>query len=118
MIGGIIRELWDMHDGEDAANKTPQAKQINGLFDSLLGQMLDISAYVRTRVMVVLVRLCVGMGHTKFPQQQLTMTRSRLTKARNGHLSGPNDGVRSPSLGCWHSRNISRWPTASTHSSM
>lgn len=78
VIGSIIRELSDMPEGDDAPNKAQHLKQINGLYDLLIERLLDISSYVRARVMVVLAKLCDGNSNAKFPQQRLAMTRAAV----------------------------------------
>ncbi|RPD66651.1 hypothetical protein L226DRAFT_557654 [Lentinus tigrinus ALCF2SS1-7] len=77
-IGSIIRELSDMPEGDEAPNKAQHLKQINGLYDLLIERLLDVSAYVRTRVMTVLAKLCDANANAKFPQQRLAMTRAAV----------------------------------------
>ncbi|OSD04955.1 hypothetical protein PYCCODRAFT_1385425, partial [Trametes coccinea BRFM310] len=83
LIGSIIRELAD--DGLNPAGPDPgpgetdrakQVKQINGLYDLLLERTLDLSSYVRVKVLSTLAKLCDV--NTKFPQQRLAMTRAAV----------------------------------------
>ncbi|KAI8974763.1 non-SMC mitotic condensation complex subunit 1-domain-containing protein [Trametes punicea] len=87
LIGCIIRELADSpeNDGLDAVgpaagvgdgDKAKQLKQINGLYDLLLERTLDLSSYVRVKVLTTLAKLCDG--NAKFPQQRLAMTRAAV----------------------------------------
>ena len=89
VLGHLIRELAASLDAEDNAGKAAPLKQINGLYDLLLGRALDQSSYVRAKVFNVMARLCDspttgaepsqgGPGtssQAKFPQQRLLMTR-------------------------------------------
>ena len=52
-------------------------KQLNRLYDLLLGRMLDLSSYVCSRVFTVLSRLC--NFPIKFPKQHFTITRMAVT---------------------------------------
>ncbi|CDO69101.1 hypothetical protein BN946_scf185042.g3 [Trametes cinnabarina] len=79
LIGSIIRELAD--DGLNAAgpddvDRAKQLKQINGLYDLLLERTLDLSSYVRLKVLSTFAKLCDV--NTKFPQQRLAMTRAAV----------------------------------------
>ncbi|KAI9068415.1 hypothetical protein FKP32DRAFT_1587688 [Trametes sanguinea] len=87
LIGSIIRELAD-DGGLNAPGPGPdlgppgetdrakQVKQINGLYDLLLERTLDLSSYVRVKVLATLAKLCDV--NTKFPQQRLAMTRAAV----------------------------------------
>ncbi|KAF4564796.1 Condensin complex subunit [Pleurotus pulmonarius] len=48
-------------------------KQLNNLFEQLIQRMLDISSYVRTKVLAVFIKIC-EMKDAKFPKQRLLMT--------------------------------------------
>ncbi|KAH9887887.1 non-SMC mitotic condensation complex subunit 1-domain-containing protein [Cubamyces lactineus] len=82
VIGAIIRELAESpeNDGLDGpgpgVDKAKQLKQINGLYDLLLERTLDLSSYVRVKVLSTLAKLCDGTA--KFPQQRLAMTRAAV----------------------------------------
>ncbi|KAJ6612245.1 non-SMC mitotic condensation complex subunit 1-domain-containing protein [Mycena sp. CBHHK59/15] len=52
-------------------------KQINGLYDLLLERALDVSSYVRTKVLAALSRLC-DVKKAKFPKQRLAVTRAAV----------------------------------------
>ncbi|KAJ7219999.1 non-SMC mitotic condensation complex subunit 1-domain-containing protein [Mycena pura] len=71
VIGALIQDLaeTDVDDQSDVLQK----KQINGLYDLLLERALDVSSYVRTKVLGVLTRLC-DMKRAKFPKQRLAIT--------------------------------------------
>jgi condensin complex subunit 1 len=72
MVGCLIRELAV---SADLTTDTAQTqKQLTGLYDLLLERMLDVSSYVRTKVLAVFVKLCDVP--VKFPKQRLAMTRA------------------------------------------
>ncbi|KAJ7183082.1 non-SMC mitotic condensation complex subunit 1 [Mycena filopes] len=75
VIGAIIQDLADAE--EDDSSDGPQKKQINGLYDLLLERALDVSSYVRTKVLGVLSRLC-DMKRAKFPKQRLAVTQAAV----------------------------------------
>lgn len=62
--------------GPAGGDRAKQLKQINGLYDLLLERTLDLSSYVRVKVLSTLARLCDGIA--KFPQQRLAMTRAAV----------------------------------------
>lgn len=72
VIGCLIRELAVSSDLTTDSNQTQ--KQLNGLYDLLLERMLDLSSYVRAKVIAVLARLCDLPA--KFPKQRLAVTRA------------------------------------------
>ena len=70
VIGQLIREIATSDDQVDAS----QAKnQLNGLYDLLLERALDLSSYVRTKVLSTLAKLCALP--VKFPKQRLAITK-------------------------------------------
>lgn len=71
LIGFIIVELASSIGVQDG-DVTSATKQIVGLYDTLLERMLDLSSYVRSKVLHVLTRLC-DLRH-KFPKQRLLVT--------------------------------------------
>ncbi|KAJ7510292.1 non-SMC mitotic condensation complex subunit 1-domain-containing protein [Mycena galericulata] len=71
VIAAIIQDLAESE--EDESEDGPQKKQINGLYDLLLERALDVSSYVRTKVLAALARLC-DMKRAKFPKQRLAVT--------------------------------------------
>ncbi|KAJ7756752.1 non-SMC mitotic condensation complex subunit 1-domain-containing protein [Mycena maculata] len=73
VIAAIIQDLADAE--EDESSDGPQKKQINGLYDLLLERALDVSSYVRTKVLAALARLC-DMKRAKFPKQRLAITQA------------------------------------------
>jgi condensin complex subunit 1 len=74
IIGLLIRELAC---SEDLTSDTHQTqKQLNGLYDLLLERTLDLSSYVRSKVFIVLNRLCDLP--VKFPKQRLAITRAAV----------------------------------------
>jgi condensin complex subunit 1 len=73
VLGHLITELVNT-DADDGADKHQSQKQINGLYDLLLERIMDVSSYVRTKVLSVLSRCC-DLKH-KFPKQRLAITRA------------------------------------------
>ncbi|KAI0667334.1 non-SMC mitotic condensation complex subunit 1-domain-containing protein [Trametes maxima] len=93
VIGTIIRELAESAEdgagaggGADAGDgvgvgvaggdKQKVMKQVNGLYELLLERTLDLSSYVRVKVLATLARLCDNTA--KFPQQRLAMARAAV----------------------------------------
>ncbi|KAJ7086035.1 non-SMC mitotic condensation complex subunit 1-domain-containing protein [Mycena belliarum] len=74
VIGHIIQDLAEAE--EDESSDGSQKKQINGLYDLLLERALDVSSYVRTKVLGVLSRLCDMKS--KFPKQRLAVTQAAV----------------------------------------
>lgn len=70
IIGHLIRELACSEDLTSDAHQTQ--KQLNGLYDLLLERTLDLNSYVRSKVFIVLSRLCDLP--VKFPKQRLAIT--------------------------------------------
>ncbi|TFK73027.1 hypothetical protein BDN72DRAFT_257566 [Pluteus cervinus] len=75
VIGHIIIELSSSIGVQDNSSASA-TKQIVDLYDTLLERMLDLSSYVRTKVINVLIRLC-DMKH-KFPKQRLAVTEAAV----------------------------------------
>ena len=91
VIGCLIKELADSEDLD--ANDTAQTKkQVTGLYDLLLERMMDVSSYVRTKVLSVLSKLCDLP--VKFPKQRLALTRAAV-----GALEDKASGVRKGAAG-------------------
>ncbi len=57
-MGAIILDLAATLDSGTAEDPKQLEKQIKGIYDILLDRMLDLSSYVRTKVLAVLSRLC------------------------------------------------------------
>ncbi|KAI0000131.1 non-SMC mitotic condensation complex subunit 1-domain-containing protein [Russula compacta] len=74
IIGHLIRELACSEDLTSDAHQTQ--KQLNGLYDLLLERTLDLSSYVRSKVLTVISRLCDLP--VKFPKQRLAITRAAV----------------------------------------
>ncbi|TCD67328.1 Condensin complex subunit [Steccherinum ochraceum] len=74
IIGSLIRELAESAEESNDAEQTK--RQLNGLYDLLLERTLDLSSYVRTKVLSVLTRLCDLPA--KFPKQRLAITRAAV----------------------------------------
>ncbi|KAI0684926.1 non-SMC mitotic condensation complex subunit 1-domain-containing protein [Cytidiella melzeri] len=70
VIGQLIREIATSDDQVDASQAK---KQLNGLYDLLLERALDLSSYVRTKVLSTLSKLCDLP--VKFPKQRLAITK-------------------------------------------
>ncbi|KAJ7178708.1 non-SMC mitotic condensation complex subunit 1-domain-containing protein [Mycena crocata] len=76
VIGAIIQDLAETEEDESSGGDSSQKKQINGLYDLLLERALDVSSYVRTKVLGVLSRLCDMKA--KFPKQRLAVTQAAV----------------------------------------
>ncbi|EMD38787.1 hypothetical protein CERSUDRAFT_133306 [Gelatoporia subvermispora B] len=74
VIGCLVRELAISSDLTTDAQQIQ--KQLNGLYDLLLERTLDLSSYVRTKVISVLAKLCDLP--VKFPKQRLAVTRAAV----------------------------------------
>ena len=71
VIGSLIR---DLSNSEDMTNDSTQThKQLSGLFDLLISRMLDLSSYVRSKVLATFSKLCEL--RVPFPKQRLKITR-------------------------------------------
>ena len=71
VIGSLIREL---SSSEDMSNDSTQThKQLSGLFDLLTSRTLDLSSYVRSKVLATFSKLCDL--RVPFPKQRLKITR-------------------------------------------
>jgi condensin complex subunit 1 len=86
VVAALIKDLADTEDTADAgdadgnansANNAGDKKQINGLYDLLLERALDVSSYVRVKVLAALTRLC-DIRSSKFPKQRLAVTRAAV----------------------------------------
>ncbi|KAF8888609.1 non-SMC mitotic condensation complex subunit 1-domain-containing protein [Infundibulicybe gibba] len=75
VIGYLIVELANSAGG-DAVDIKQTQKQVKGLYDLLLERIMDISSYVRMKVLAVLSRLCEMKS--KFPKQRLAVTRAAV----------------------------------------
>ncbi|KAH8113838.1 non-SMC mitotic condensation complex subunit 1-domain-containing protein [Phellopilus nigrolimitatus] len=68
IIGCLIREIAMSDEEEQEARE----KRLNSLFDLLTERYLDLSSYVRAKVITTLAKLCDLP--VKFPKQRLTIT--------------------------------------------
>lgn len=68
VIGCLVREIATSDEGDQEARE----KQINNLFDLLTERLLDLSSYVRAKVITTLSKLCELQ--VKFPKQRLHIT--------------------------------------------
>lgn len=75
VLGYLIAELVDT-EVDDGADKGQTQKQVNGLYDLLLERIMDVSSYVRTKVLSVLSKCC-DLKH-KYPKQRLAITRAAV----------------------------------------
>ena len=75
VVGHLITELAAPVASVDQDSGQVQ-KQISGLYDLLIERMLDVSSYVRTKVLSVLSKLCELKP--KFPKQRLAVTRAAV----------------------------------------
>jgi condensin complex subunit 1 len=114
VIGNLIRELALSSDLQSTPTSDPSAatntntnpttsdptsqdpsqiqKQLTNFYDLLLSRTLDLSSYVRTKVLSVLSKLCDLP--VKFPQQRLAVTRAAV-----GMLEDKAAGVRKGAVG-------------------
>jgi condensin complex subunit 1 len=74
VIGSLFRELAVPSDVTSDTSQTQ--RQLSKFYDLLLERMLDISSYVRAKVLSVLSRLCDVP--VKFPKQRLAVTRAAV----------------------------------------
>ena len=75
-MGLLIIELADSEASADQDARQVQ-KQISRLYELLNERMLDMSSYVRTKVLSVFSRLC-DIKKAKFPKQRLAVTRAAI----------------------------------------
>ncbi|KAL5499094.1 CND1 [Sanghuangporus vaninii] len=68
IIGCLIREIAMLEDEDQES----QEKKLNNLFELLMERYLDLSSYVRAKVITTLAKLCDLP--VKFPKHRLTMT--------------------------------------------
>ncbi|KAG9309978.1 non-SMC mitotic condensation complex subunit 1-domain-containing protein [Chiua virens] len=71
VIGSLIRELSSSEDMNNDSTQTH--KQLSGLFDLLISRTLDLSSYVRSKVLATFSKLCDL--RVPFPKQRLKITR-------------------------------------------
>ena len=91
VIGCLIRELALASDLENTDAAQVQ-KQLTGFYDLLLSRTLDLSSYVRTKVLATLTKLCELP--VKFPKQRLAVTRAAVEM-----LEDKAAGVRKGAVG-------------------
>lgn len=70
VLGALIREIALAGDEVDAQQAK---KQLNGLYELLMERSMDISSYVRSKVLTTLAKLCDLP--VKFPKQRLAITK-------------------------------------------
>ncbi|KAL5523043.1 CND1 [Sanghuangporus sanghuang] len=68
IIGCLIREIAMLEDEDQESRE----KKLNNLFELLMERYLDLSSYVRAKVITTLAKLCDLP--VKFPKHRLTMT--------------------------------------------
>jgi condensin complex subunit 1 len=73
VIGQLIREIATSGDEVDMSTAM---KQLDGLYELLIERVLDLSSYVRTKVLSTLGRLCDIP--VKFPKQRLQITKAAV----------------------------------------
>ncbi|KAF9225678.1 hypothetical protein BS17DRAFT_750004 [Gyrodon lividus] len=71
VLGSLIRELSSSEDM--STDSTQTHKQLTGLFELLTSRTLDLSSYVRSKVLSTLSKLCDL--RVPFPKQRLNITR-------------------------------------------
>lgn len=71
VIGSLIKELSGSQEMTNDSTQTH--KQLSGLFDLLISRMLDLSSYVRSKVLATFMKLFEL--HIPFPKQRLRVTR-------------------------------------------
>ncbi|EGO04014.1 hypothetical protein SERLA73DRAFT_69808 [Serpula lacrymans var. lacrymans S7.3] len=74
VIGSLIREL--ALSADLAADAAQSQKQLDGLYELLVSRTLDLSSYVRSKVLATLSKLCDLP--VKFPKQRLKITRAAV----------------------------------------
>ena len=74
VIGSLIREIAVSADLN--ADEKQGKKQIKGLYSLLIERTLDLSSYVRTRVLSTMAKLCDLP--VKFPKQRLNITKAAV----------------------------------------
>lgn len=94
VIGALIRELALSSDpqSESDGSGAQIQKQLTSFYELLLSRTLDLSSYVRTKVLATLARLCELPA--KFPKQRLAMTRAAVAM-----LEDKAAGVRKGAVG-------------------
>jgi condensin complex subunit 1 len=109
VIGNLIRELAQTSDdtqstpsqadptNTNASSTTSTVphlpkQQLTNFYDLLLSRTLDLSSYVRTKVLSTLTKLCDLP--VKFPKQRLAVTRAAV-----GMLEDKASGVRKGAVG-------------------
>ncbi|KAG6844081.1 hypothetical protein H0H87_009907 [Tephrocybe sp. NHM501043] len=68
VIGHLIKELGS----DEQQQNQNQKQQVPALYELLITRLLDLSSYVRTKVLQVLSKLCDERG--KYPKQRLLIT--------------------------------------------
>ena len=75
VIGSLMREL---SSSEDMTNDSAQThKQLSRLFDLLISRTLDLSLYVRSKVLTTFSKLCDL--HVPIPKQRLRIMRHAVS---------------------------------------
>ncbi|RDB27013.1 Condensin complex subunit 1 [Hypsizygus marmoreus] len=77
VIGYLITELASTPEGDEGMDPKQNQKQIAGLYDLLIERLMDMSSYVRAKVLTVLSKLCDL--RMKFPKQRLQVTRAAVS---------------------------------------
>lgn len=116
ILGHLIRDLANSTDM--VSDATQVQKQINSFYDILLERTLDLSSYVRTKVLAVLTKLCDLP--TKFPKQRLAITRvatemmeDKVATVRKGALALLGELVTTHPYGLIHGglMGMEEWET-------
>ncbi|CAE6439777.1 unnamed protein product, partial [Rhizoctonia solani] len=68
IVGLLIKEVAE----DDLLEKEIKEKRLNSLFSTLIARFMDVSTYVRARLLATLTKLCELPN--KFPTQRLRMT--------------------------------------------
>jgi condensin complex subunit 1 len=74
VIGSLIRELATSEDMTNDSNQT--YKQLDGLFELLISRTLDLSSYVRSKVLTTLSKMLEVP--VRFAKQRLRITRAAV----------------------------------------
>ncbi|KAF5368830.1 hypothetical protein D9758_003038 [Tetrapyrgos nigripes] len=94
IMGIIILDLSDSLSSdasEDVHDRKQTENQIKGLYELLLERMNDVSAFVRTKVLQVCIKLCDAKK--KFPKHRLAMTNAAVAA-----LEDKSPSVRKPAI--------------------
>ncbi|KAF9233399.1 non-SMC mitotic condensation complex subunit 1-domain-containing protein [Melanogaster broomeanus] len=100
VIGSLIRDLSNSEDISIDSSQTH--KQLNGFFELLLSRTLDLSSYVRSKVLTTLSKLCEL--RVPFPKHRLNITRHAVAMLEDKGSTHASMGTHA-----WWSLNLEKW---------